>query len=237
MQFFSFYRKVCRNCKCPRGEHCGPSSSSTASTEPLDSPLAPKNGPQTNNPTMTTPGANCSSPIPRHTQNQSQPYSPHPTLTQSSSSPLPPSCSLYTPPVFPINTQSYVLPNSQIPMQTTHALHSSSVHLSTSTPSTQTPSASPNLHNTSQTSSQLGKKSGMGVGVGVGVGGVFGGVGVVSDPQRHSHSDDDSGCALEEYTWVPPGLKPEQVGFKTINFFIKTEGHRGTCYYSILRVV
>ncbi|XP_075751527.1 uncharacterized protein LOC119173870 isoform X2 [Rhipicephalus microplus] len=29
--------------------------------------------------------------------------------------------------------------------------------------------------------------------------------------QRQSHSDDDSGCALEEYTWVPPGLKPEQV--------------------------
>ena len=26
------------------------------------------------------------------------------------------------------------------------------------------------------------------------------------------HSDDDSGCALEEYTWVPPGLKPDQVG-------------------------
>ena len=34
---------------------------------------------------------------------------------------------------------------------------------------------------------------------------------VVSDLQRHSHSDDDSGCALEEYTWVPPGLKPDQV--------------------------
>ncbi|XP_050541912.1 protein espinas-like isoform X2 [Daktulosphaira vitifoliae] len=32
------------------------------------------------------------------------------------------------------------------------------------------------------------------------------------DPQqRHSHSDDDSGCALEEYTWVPAGLRPEQV--------------------------
>ena len=31
------------------------------------------------------------------------------------------------------------------------------------------------------------------------------------DGQRHSHSDDDSGCALEEYTWVPPGLKPDQV--------------------------
>ena len=33
-----------------------------------------------------------------------------------------------------------------------------------------------------------------------------------SDVLRHSHSDDDSGCALEEYTWVPPGLKPDQVG-------------------------
>lgn len=32
-----------------------------------------------------------------------------------------------------------------------------------------------------------------------------------SDPQRHSQSDDDSGCALEEYTWVPPGLRPDQV--------------------------
>ncbi|XP_068620358.1 prickle planar cell polarity protein 3-like [Battus philenor] len=31
------------------------------------------------------------------------------------------------------------------------------------------------------------------------------------DPHRHSQSDDDSGCALEEYTWVPPGLRPEQV--------------------------
>ncbi|KAG5329261.1 PRIC1 protein, partial [Acromyrmex charruanus] len=28
--------------------------------------------------------------------------------------------------------------------------------------------------------------------------------------QRHSQSDDDSGCALEEYTWVPPGLRPDQ---------------------------
>ncbi|KAG7215981.1 hypothetical protein INR49_003502 [Caranx melampygus] len=28
---------------------------------------------------------------------------------------------------------------------------------------------------------------------------------------RHSISDDDSGCASEEYAWVPPGLKPEQV--------------------------
>ena len=29
--------------------------------------------------------------------------------------------------------------------------------------------------------------------------------------QTLAHSDDDSGCALEEYTWVPPGLKPDQV--------------------------
>lgn len=33
------------------------------------------------------------------------------------------------------------------------------------------------------------------------------------DFQRNSTSDDDSGCALEEYAWVPPGLKPEQVSF------------------------
>ncbi|TRZ01584.1 hypothetical protein DNTS_009310 [Danionella cerebrum] len=29
--------------------------------------------------------------------------------------------------------------------------------------------------------------------------------------QRNSTSDDDSGCALEEYSWAPPGLQPEQV--------------------------
>ena len=40
---------------------------------------------------------------------------------------------------------------------------------------------------------------------------IGGGITGSGDPQRHSHSDDDSGCALEEYTWVPPGLKPEQV--------------------------
>ena len=33
----------------------------------------------------------------------------------------------------------------------------------------------------------------------------------LTDVLRHSQSDDDSGCALEEYTWVPPGLKPDQV--------------------------
>lgn len=41
---------------------------------------------------------------------------------------------------------------------------------------------------------------------------------MVTDFQRHcgSVSDNDSGCALEEYTWIPPGLKPEQVAFLCI---------------------
>ncbi|XP_053740676.1 prickle-like protein 1a isoform X1 [Synchiropus splendidus] len=34
---------------------------------------------------------------------------------------------------------------------------------------------------------------------------------LTSGCQRSSTSDDDSGCALEEYAWVPPGLRPEQV--------------------------
>ncbi|KAL4622590.1 hypothetical protein GN956_G20124 [Arapaima gigas] len=34
---------------------------------------------------------------------------------------------------------------------------------------------------------------------------------LLTDFQRQSVSDDDSGCASEEYTWVPPGLQPEQV--------------------------
>lgn len=35
----------------------------------------------------------------------------------------------------------------------------------------------------------------------------------IMDIQRQSQSDNDSGCALEEYTWVPPGLRPDQVNF------------------------
>jgi len=31
-----------------------------------------------------------------------------------------------------------------------------------------------------------------------------------------STSDDDSGCALEEYAWVPPGLSPIQVTYTVI---------------------
>jgi hypothetical protein len=30
-------------------------------------------------------------------------------------------------------------------------------------------------------------------------------------PRQSTSDDDDSGCALEEYTWIPPGLKPAQV--------------------------
>jgi prickle len=29
--------------------------------------------------------------------------------------------------------------------------------------------------------------------------------------RQSASDDDDSGCALEEYTWVPPGLKADQV--------------------------
>ncbi|XP_064488675.1 protein prickle-like isoform X2 [Ornithodoros turicata] len=61
-------------------------------------------------------------------------------------------------------------------------------------------------------SATVGSVSGPG---GAGVPGIIptsGSPAVPLDPaQRQSHSDDDSGCALEEYTWVPPGLKPEQV--------------------------
>ena len=39
---------------------------------------------------------------------------------------------------------------------------------------------------------------------------------MMTDFQRSSASDDDSGCILEEYTWIPPGLKPDQVSNKII---------------------
>ncbi|XP_050073423.1 protein prickle-like [Anopheles maculipalpis] len=46
-------------------------------------------------------------------------------------------------------------------------------------------------------------------GVGAGGGGIGAGGGMGG--HNFSQSDDDSGCALEEYTWVPPGLRPDQV--------------------------
>lgn len=50
---------------------------------------------------------------------------------------------------------------------------------------------------------------------------------LISDFQRHSISDDDSGCASEEYAWVPPGLKPEQVT-KCHHPLLLTSGHSHT---------
>lgn len=34
---------------------------------------------------------------------------------------------------------------------------------------------------------------------------------LAADVHRQSTSDDDSGCALEEYAWVPSGLRPDLV--------------------------
>ncbi|TRY75175.1 hypothetical protein TCAL_16879 [Tigriopus californicus] len=44
-------------------------------------------------------------------------------------------------------------------------------------------------------------------------------------PRQAAQSDDDSGCALEEYTWVPPGLKPDQA-VKQLS-----EAQNGRCSY------
>lgn len=49
--------------------------------------------------------------------------------------------------------------------------------------------------------------------------------------QRNSTSDDDSGCALEEYAWVPPGLKPEQV----FTFLHLTLRERKTAVFNVQR--
>lgn len=54
--------------------------------------------------------------------------------------------------------------------------------------------------------------------------------------QRNSQSDDDSGCALEEYTWVPPGLRPDQVSFflmiLNLSSFISQLSVNGLNYFS-----
>lgn len=36
-----------------------------------------------------------------------------------------------------------------------------------------------------------------------------------ADANRYSTSDDDSGCVMDEYAWVPSGLKPDAVSFFT----------------------
>ena len=35
---------------------------------------------------------------------------------------------------------------------------------------------------------------------------------------HHGSDSSDSGCALEEYTWVPHGLRPQQVNIETSRF-------------------
>ena len=35
--------------------------------------------------------------------------------------------------------------------------------------------------------------------------------------QNHPSDSSDSGCALEEYTWVPQGLRPQQVSYRIWN--------------------
>lgn len=36
---------------------------------------------------------------------------------------------------------------------------------------------------------------------------------LAADVYRYSTSDDDSGCVLDEYSWIPSGLKPDDVSF------------------------
>lgn len=39
---------------------------------------------------------------------------------------------------------------------------------------------------------------------------------IAADVHRHSTSDDDSGCVLEEYAWWPSGIKPDMVSLLPI---------------------
>ena len=57
---------------------------------------------------------------------------------------------------------------------------------------------------------------------------------LVADFQRQcgSASDNDSGCALEEYAWVPPGLRPEQVSSNTRNFLSGYDMMFILCYWA-----
>ncbi|KAK6051941.1 PET domain protein [Cooperia oncophora] len=51
---------------------------------------------------------------------------------------------------------------------------------------------------------------------------------IAADVHRHSTSDDDSGCVLEEYAWVPSGLKPNMVRFLEL-ISIKKDSVRCIC--------
>ena len=146
--FLPFYRKVCRNCKCPKEDHQA-SSSSAGFIDPL----------------VMSAGA-------------------QPNLVQP--------------------------PGSETP--------------GGSSPTTSgTSSANGNALNNSIDSANPKSLSGTGSTLGSGgttnsADGNHAGSGTVDIPRQipNQHSDDDSGCALEEYTWVPPGLKPDQVRFPSI---------------------
>lgn len=34
---------------------------------------------------------------------------------------------------------------------------------------------------------------------------------IAGDPHRYSTSDDDSGCVMDEYSWIPSGIQPDMV--------------------------
>lgn len=42
---------------------------------------------------------------------------------------------------------------------------------------------------------------------------------LAADVYRYSTSDDDSGCVLDEYAWVPSNLKPDDVSLWIIEFY------------------
>ena len=161
---FFFFRKVCRNCKCPREDHCGGDMASP------------------------TPGI-VGDDIMKEEQQLQHLLQQQPLLHQSNGTSIPITAPhiQQRPPQPP--------PVTSIPQHAPHQTHQE----------VGVPTAPAQL--------QPSGKKGLGLG---GVGGLFSGVsGLMADPQRHSQSDDDSGCALEEYTRVPPGLKPEQVSRST----------------------
>ena len=157
---FSIYRKVCRNCKCPKEDHQATSSSSG-----FIDPLVMSAGAQ-------------------------------PNLVQP--------------------------PGSETP--------------GGSSPTTSgTSSANGNALNNSIDSANPKSLSGTGSTVGSGGTGnsAEGNPGAGDIPRQipNQHSDDDSGCALEEYTWVPPGLKPDQVRLKSyVNLYPISKYHNSIYY-------
>lgn len=64
---------------------------------------------------------------------------------------------------------------------------------------------------------------------------------IAADVHRNSTSDDDSGCVLEEYSWVPSGIKPDMVFysysficFNYINFSIYIKSFTDSNIYNLI---